>query len=189
VQACDDVELLLPPDERRLDLLGDVDAEPSAGVDDLPDGNRLDLAFRFDRLRFSVVDRLLRRVKGDLVDEDRVLRRRGLEPRGGVDDVAGRHPLAHLRPSVQKHEHFAGRDADADLQLGFLPRPVADRERGADGPLRVVLVRGRRAEERHHRVADELLDRAAEALQLAADVVVVAAEEAAHVLGVERLRA
>ena len=47
-----------------------------------------------------------------------------------------------------------------------LPHPVADRERGADGPLRVVLVREGRSEQRHHGVADELLDGAAEAFEL-----------------------
>ena len=54
---------------------------------------------------------------------------------------------------------------------------VADRERGADGALRVVLVRDGRAEDRHHGVADELLDRAAEALELRAHARVVGLEE------------
>ena len=49
------------------------------------------------------------------------------------------------------------------------PIAVADRERRADGALGIVLVRDRRAEERHHRVADELLDRAAVALELRAE--------------------
>ena len=51
--------------------------------------------------------------------------------------------------------------------VALLAAPIADRERGADGPLGIVLVRDRRAEDRHHRVADELLDRAAAALDLA----------------------
>ena len=58
---------------------------------------------------------------------------------------------------------------------------------GADRALGVVLVRGRRAEERHHRVADELLDGAAVALELGADALVVRAEERLDVLGVELL--
>ena len=45
---------------------------------------------------------------------------------------------------------------------------VEDAEAGADGALGVVLVCDRRAEDRHHGVADELLDRAAEALDLPA---------------------
>ena len=66
-------------------------------------------------------------------------------------------------------------------------RPVEDRERRADGALRVVLVRDGRAEDRHHRVADELLDGAAVALELLAHVRVVAAELGRDVLGVELL--
>ena len=62
---------------------------------------------------------------------------------------------------------------------------VADRERRAHGALGVVLVRDRRAEHRHHRVADELLDRAAVALELGAQARVVRREHRAHVLRVE----
>ena len=43
------------------------------------------------------------------------------------------------------------------------------------------------AEERHHRVADELLDRAAVALELGAHALVVGAEYRLDVLGIERL--
>ena len=48
-------------------------------------------------------------------------------------------------------------------------------------------MRGRRAEQRHHRVADELLDGAAMALELGADALVVRAEERLDVLGIHRL--
>ena len=47
----------------------------------------------------------------------------------------------------------------------------------------------RRAEQRHHGVADELLDGPAEALELGPQLRVVRREQAAHVLRVERLRA
>ena len=95
-------------------------------------------------------------------------------------------PASGLR--VEADERLAGRDPDPQLEL-LLEREVADRERRADGALGIVLVGGRRAEERHHRVADELLDRAAVALELGADALVVRAEERLDVLGVERLRA
>ena len=74
----------------------------------------------------------------------------------------------------RRDERLAGRDPDAQLEP-FLEREVADRERSADGALGIVLVRGRRAEERHHRIADELLDGAAVALELGADALVVRA--------------
>ena len=46
----------------------------------------------------------------------------------------------------------------------------------------------RRAEERHHRVADELLHRAAVAFELRANAGVVRTENRLHVLRVHRLR-
>ena len=71
--------------------------------------------------------------------------------------------------------------------IRLLLGPVADRERRPDRPLGVVLVRDRRAEDRHHRVADELLDRAAEPLELGLQPRVVGIEEGGDVLGVHRL--
>ena len=66
---------------------------------------------------------------------------------------------------------------------------VADRERRAHRALGVVLVRDRRAEDGHHRVADELLDRAAVPLDLGAQLRVVRRERRADVLRVEPLGA
>ena len=60
-------------------------------------------------------------------------------------------------------------------------------ERGADGALGVVLVRDRRAPDGHDRVADELLDRAAVAVDDLLAVLEVARQELAHVLGVAAL--
>ena len=60
---------------------------------------------------------------------------------------------------------------------------VDEVERGADGALGVVLVGDRRAPDGHHGVADELLDRAAVALDDLARQVEVARQELAHVLG------
>src|SRR5439155_4502486 len=61
-------------------------------------------------------------------------------------------------------------------------------ERGAHGPLRVVLLRDGRPATRHNRVAYELLHRAAVALDQAAAGVEVAGQQLAHLLGVARLR-
>ena len=60
-------------------------------------------------------------------------------------------------------------------------------ERRAYGALGVVLGRGRRAPDRHHRVADELLDRAAVELDQPSARVEVAREQLAHLLRVARL--
>jgi hypothetical protein len=97
-------------------------------------------------------------------------------------------PLADAR--VKGDERLARRDANAHLEpLAPLGERVADSERGADGALGVVLMRRRRPEQRHHRVADELLDRAAVALELLAQPRVVGGKHRAHVLRVEPLSA
>ena len=99
-------------------------------------------------------------------------------------------PSPSSGPRAERHERLAGVDADAELELGLLVEdPVADRERSANGALGVVLVRDGSAEDRHHRVADELLHRAAEALQLVAQAGVIRAEERAHLLRIHLLRA
>ena len=83
---------------------------------------------------------------------------------------------------------FAGGYGDPRLlRPVLLGEPVADRQRGAHGSLGIVLVGYRRTEERHHSLADKLLDAAAEALELGAYVRVVRHERCAKVLGVEPL--
>ena len=61
-------------------------------------------------------------------------------------------------------------------------------ERGPDRALGVVLVRDRRPPDRHDRVADELLDRAAVALDQPLAGLEVAGEQLADLLGVAGLR-
>jgi hypothetical protein len=66
---------------------------------------------------------------------------------------------------------------------------LAHGECGADGALRIVLVRDGGPEDRHDRVADEFLHRPAEALDLRPQAPVVRRKHGAHVLRVELLRA
>jgi hypothetical protein len=108
-----------------------------------------------------------RRAVRRLADEDPVHRRRTLETRGRVDDVARDHALTLDGPRAERDECLARVRGRPDLQLAVAER-VADRERRADGALGIVLVRDGRAEDRHHRVADELLDGAAVPLDLRA---------------------
>jgi class 3 adenylate cyclase len=77
----------------------------------------------------------------------------------------------------------------AAVAAGDVAHRLADRERGAHRPLGVVLVRQRGAEERHHGVADELLDRAPVALELGADTCPVRSLEGAHLFRIELLGA
>ena len=128
---------------------------------------------------------------GLLADDDPVDGSRGLQARRGVDDVAGDERLAELGPRAERHDGLAGVHGNPDLQVALrkLADAVADDERGAHGTLGVVAVSQRRAEQPHHRIADELLDDAPERLDLAPDSGVVRGQDGAHLLRVEPLGA
>ena len=136
---------------------------------------------------YSIASRVVE--VGLLADDDAVHRRRGLQARGGVDDVARDHRLAERGPGAEGDDGLARVDGDPDLQVasGELARDVADDECGTHGTLGVVAVGERRAEDAHHRVADELLDDASERLDLAPDTLVVRRQHRANILGVELL--
>ena len=86
----------------------------------------------------------------------------GLEPRRRVDEVPRDHPLVR---GAERHRGLAGQDAGACLEARAERLDGVDQlEGGADAALGVVLVGDRRAPDGHHGVADELLDRAAVAL-------------------------
>src|SRR5439155_1416219 len=169
-------------------MVGDVHAEAGARFECLPDRNRIRLPFGLDRLSCSVFDRVPRRSVRRLVGEHAIHRSGGLQASGGVDDVACRHRLTLLGFRREPHERLSGSDPDSKLDP-FLSRVPADRKGCSNSPLGIVLVRHRRTEQRHDRVADELLDRTAEALELGTEAFVVRGEERSHVLGVHGLGA
>ncbi len=115
------------------------------------------------------------------------------KPRRGVHDVTGDDALAELRSSAERDHRLAGVDPDphleAEARIGLvqLGDRLEDPEAGPHRSLRVVLVRHGRTEHRHHRVADELLDRAAEPLDLLAEPGVIRAHPRPHVLGIDGL--
>ncbi len=184
-----EVELLLAAEQRRLQLLDDVDPESRPRLIRLPDPDRLGLSLRLDQAFVAEGDRPFGRPEGGLVHEDPVHRRCCLQARGRVHDIAGRHSLPRLGTCVERDERLAGGDPDPHLELSLLLGPLTDRERRANGPFCVVLVRDRRAEQGHDCVPDELLHCAAEALELRAQPLVVRPEDRLDVLGVERLGA
>ena len=181
------LELTSAADERRCIRLFDVHAESRPCLHRLPDVHRLRLALRVDRVGLAVLDRRARPAIGRFAHEDPVDGCRALQPCGSVDDVARRHRLTEVGPGGDVHERLTRRNPDPHLEALGLARPVADCERGPDGALRIVLVSDRRAEQRHHGVADELLHRPAEALELEAKSVVVRREDRFDVLRIEGL--
>ena len=160
-----------------------------------PDADRQLLALRNDLAGLLVVDGRPRRSKCLFADEDPVHRRGFLQTRSGVDDVTGHHPLPVRRARGQRHERLARVDGDPHLQVEVriglveLMDGLADRDRRAHRPLGIVAVGNRRSEHGHDRISDELLDRAAERLDLVPHSSEVRREDRAHVLGIEPLRA
>ena len=140
--------------------------------------------------RLSVLDDLSGRAVRRLADEDAARRSSRLQPCAYVHDVAGGDTLTRLGQGRQRDEGLACMDTDPYLEpegwIGGveLCNPVVDRERRAQGALRIVLVCERRPEQTDDGIADELLDRAADELQLAPGPRVVEGEPRAHILGV-----
>ncbi len=105
-----------------------------------------------------------------------------LEPRGEIHGIPGGHRRAAERIA---HDDLARLDADARADVDAVSftsldrdhaEAVADRHGRTHGALRVVLMSLREAEDRHHRVATELLHGPAAALDLRAREL----EEVAH---------
>jgi hypothetical protein len=143
--------------------------------------DRLGLPFELERrneLRANGVAHEAKRVAA----EERLPRRRGLlEACSDIDRVAGDEGLVR-----RCGDDFAGVHADAGLQAVLRDR-ASHLLGGADRAQRVVFVRNGDAEDRHHRVADELLDCAPVTLDDPAQVVEVTAHLRAERFGIRRL--
>ena len=91
--------------------------------------------------------------------------------------------------AAARHDLAAG-DADVHVQITVelaaqIRHGIADRQRRAHRPFRVVAMRDRRAEHRHGAVADVLVDGAAEPLDQAIDEAEEASGQVVHRLGTE----
>ena len=147
-----------------------------------------------DRIHRLVLEGPARGEERPRADDHAPGRRQRLEPGDGVHHVAGRDALAPLRRVAERDDRLARvhRDADGEPQLRVLLvqrfEGADDRDGRLDGARRVVLVGQRRAEDADDRVADELLDGAAERLDLVADARVVRPEPRPDVLWVGAVR-
>ena len=185
-------QLAVAADERCLEA-GGLERAAQAGDDALRLPERCEplLALELERAHLLEDDRLLSRAPRRLADEYGTRVGDRLHACRGVHEVACDHALSL---GAERDGRLAREDARARLELGSSDL-VAQRGHGRDeverrphGALGVVLSRGRRAQDRHDRVPDELLDRAAVELDQSAARVEVAREELAYVLGVAALR-
>ena len=141
-------------------------------ADGLPGRNPRGLALELERLEHLVAHGSAGGPHGALAHSDAGRTSGALQPGGHVDGVAhhrvgltdgaGQH-LAGVDPHAQREVHPLGQ------ALVDLAHRVLHPEARAHRALRIVLVGHRGAEDRHHVVADVLVDRAAEALHLAAE--------------------
>jgi hypothetical protein len=140
-------------------------------------GQRLGLPLRLDRRQELGVDGVADESVRLLADQYLTGSRGLLEPGRDVDGVACGERAGPAG------DDLAGVDADPNVDL----HPVAQLERRPNGTQRIVLVNDRDAEDRHHRVADELLDRAAVPLDRGACDVEVAAHDRPQCLRIDAL--
>ena len=164
-------QLAVAADERR-----DLARLPLPLAGHAEDLDRRGLALELELADRLELERALDLLRGRRADRDAAASGRGLQPRGGVDRVAERvETLLRRRVVVGEQHDRPGVDADASrelhaVRLADVLRVGAERglhrERRAHGPLGIVVVRARDAEQREEAVAGELRDRAAEALDL-----------------------
>ena len=91
-------------------------------------------------------------------------------------------------PAVEALAHLEGQRPLALQVASIRLQRALDAERGAHGPLRVILVRDGRAEERHDAVAEELVHGAVVPVDLGQHEVERALHQRMHVLGIEPRR-
>jgi hypothetical protein len=194
VERGDQSQLLAAADERRLAAAEHAPRRlRSHDAHGLPGIHAIGLALELERLERAVVNGVASGPVGALSHGHRPRATGRLEPRRHVHGVAdhgvvaahgaGQH-LAGVHPDAKSEAH-AVRLVEAGVDVRHR---VLHAERGADGTLGVVLVRDRRAENRHHVVADVLVDGAAEALDLVAQAAQAALHEALDRLGIHLLR-
>jgi len=121
-----------------------------------------------------------------LADQDLSRVSRLLQPRRDIHSIADRQVLA------LGHQHGPGVHPGAKSQLdphvgGHVRQPLADLRRRPHRSQRVILPHARDPEHRHHRVANELLDRPAVALDHRADLLEVTVHDSPQHLRIQLL--
>ena len=162
-QVLDQAQLLVTAHERRFQrALATGAAAQGLDAERVPGLDRGRLALQQLLAGLLVRDGLVGRPPGGLPHQDRSGRRRALEARGGVDQVAGDHGLAGCPHGGGR---FPGQDRGPQGQVGARVLHGAHGghqvQGGADRAFGVVLVGDRHAPDGHDRITDELLHRSA----------------------------
>jgi hypothetical protein len=160
-QVLDQAHLGITAHEWRFELVGAADAATLGHDAQGPvGGDRADLALQLLLAHRLEHDRALGALASRLADDHRPWRGYRLQPGSSVDQVTCDHPLVR---SADGHCGLPCQDAGTRHQGGAVSPEVTNRvdefQRRPNRSLCVILVRDRRAPHRHHRVADELLDR------------------------------
>ncbi len=114
-----------------------------------------------------------------------------LKPLGGVHHVAHRRVVAARSERTDQHLARVDPDPHADrhVKLGSGGvQGLLHAQRGSHGPLCVVFVSHRRTEQGHDGVADDLVDAAAEGLDVDHHLLEAGVDQVLHPLGIVGLR-
>ncbi len=185
-QLLDQPQVALATDERRIEtLLSLRPADPTEHPRRSPQAQWLRLSLDDVLAGVLVRDRGRGQLPGHLVDQHRAGLGHRLDPRGGIDAVSDDQALTR----VLDRRHLARHDARSRAQARRA-RLVAEHrhcvdhvQRRSHRPLGVVLAGRGNAPDRHHGVADELLDDTAVAVDDRPRGVEIATQELAHILG------
>ena len=186
--------LELATDERRGERAGHVRPETGLRAQRAPERQRLRLALHRHRCQLLPLEDAFRGSIGRVRDHGGADRRSALQPRRRVHDVAGHECLTELGPRADGDHRLARIDPQPHLQrqrrsdLVQLLDRLEDPQPGTHRAFGVVLVGDRRAEDGHDRVAHELLDGSAVALEHVPHPFVVGPQPRLHVLRIRLFR-
>ena len=180
------VELPHPPDE-RLRAGGPLGRREHRLFGE-PRLDGLGLPLGLDGTVSRVTDHVTGRTMSRAADDQTPGRSSRLQARRGVDDIACRERATVVR-CIERDERVAGvhRRARGEIETVLaiqLVNAFENTQARADRALGVVSVRDRRAEHRHDRVADELLEHAAVLFDPLLRARVVELQGVAYVLGI-----
>jgi hypothetical protein len=179
-------EVLIAADEGRFEDVSAIPAaHPGHHAQGSPGGDRRRLALEGLGPCGLERDRPIGGALGRLADEDRPGERDRLEPRSGIDEVSGDHPLVHRAEGDRRlTRQHPGPRLDPGTEAADHIHHVQGCPHGA---FRVVLAGDRGAPDGHDRVADELLDDPAVPPDHVPCQLEVSAKKLARLLGIATL--